>query len=347
MPKLWLDGRAYDREDGETVLDALLRQGVDVSYSCKRGTCFTCLVRAPGAAIPAMAQRGLRRTMAAEGYVLSCCFQPVEEELTILRPRDAEVYGRAIVRAKLPASRTAMRLFLEPATALYYHPGQFINVRRADGLTRSYSLASVPRTDPLLELHVRRMNNGAMSRWLFDQLAVGDTIDIAGPYGECFYLENDASKPMLLIGSGIGASPLVGILRDALHAGHTGPMHLYVGSRTAEGLYLQEELRRLAQGHSNFHYEPCVSGPDVPAGHHAGRADDVALARHPDLEGFRVFLCGVAPMVHAARKRAYLAGAWLSDIHAESFDLRDLRAQQQPGWDGERDRRRHERAGSG
>lgn len=347
MPKLRLDGRAYDRDEGETVLDALLRQGVDVSYSCKRGTCFTCLMRAPGAVIPAMAQRGLRRTMAAEGYFLACCYKPTEELVTIHRPREAEVYGRAIVRAKLPASRTAMRLFLEPATSLYYHPGQFINVRRTDGLTRSYSLASVPRTDPLLELHVRRMSGGAMSQWVFDTLQVGDTIDIAGPYGECFYLEGDASKPMLLIGTGIGASPLVGIARDALHAGHTGPIHFYVGSRTAEGLYLQEELRRLAQDHANFHYEPCVSGPDAPVGHHAGRADDVALARHADLEGWRVFLCGVAPMVHAARKRAYLAGAWLSEIHAEAFDLRDLRTKQQPGWDGERDRRRNDGARGG
>lgn len=339
MPKLLLDGQAYDRDEGETVLDTLLRHDVEISYSCKRGTCFTCLLRAPGATIPAMAQRGLRRTVCAEGYFLACGFRPTEDELVILRPREAEVYGRAIVRDKQQASRTALRLFLEPATSLYYHPGQFINVRRADGLTRSYSLASVPRTDPLLELHVRRMSSGAMSGWIYDQLAVGDTVDIAGPFGECFYLEGDATRPMLLVGTGIGLAPLLGIARDALHAGHTGPVLLYVGSRKPEGLYLQDELRALSRRHPNFRYEPCVSGPDVPAGHHAGRADDVAFGLHPELEGWRVFLCGAAPMVHAARKRAYLAGARLSEIHAEAFDLRDLRRAQQPGFDGERDRR--------
>lgn len=340
MPKLSFDGRTYAREDGETVLDTLLRHGVDVSYSCKRGTCFTCLLRAPTAAIPPAAQQGLRRTMASEGYFLACCFQPVEDEIAVQRPREAEVYGRAIVRAKLAASTTAIRLFLEPATALYYHPGQFINVRRADGLTRSYSLASVPRTDPLLELHVRRMANGAMSRWMCDEIQVGDTVDIAGPFGSCYYLKDDAHRPMLLVGTGIGLAPLVGIARDALHDGHTGPVHLYVGSRKAEGLYLNDELRVIEARHPNFHYHPCVSGSDVPADHHAGRADDVALARHPDLEGWRVFLCGVAPMVHAARKRAYLAGARLAEIHAEAFDLRDLRRLQQAGYEGEKDRRR-------
>jgi NAD(P)H-flavin reductase/ferredoxin len=338
MPTLSLDGRVYDRNPGETVLDALLRQGVDISYSCKRGTCFTCLLRAPQAEIPPAAQRGLRSTVCAEGYFLACCFTPTADGLEIQRPREAEVYGRAIVRAKLRASYTAVRLFIEPATALYYHPGQFINLRRADGLTRSYSLASVPRCDPLLELHVRRMSNGAMSRWLFDQLVVGDTIDIAGPYGTCFYLQDDPRVPMLLVGTGVGLAPLLGIARDALHAGHTGPIHLYLGSRKPEGLYMQAELQRLTFEHSNFHYEACVSGGQVPVGHHAGRADEVALARHPDLEGWRVFLCGVAPMVHSARKRAYLAGARLNEIHAEAFDLRDLRRIEQAGFMGD-DRR--------
>jgi NAD(P)H-flavin reductase len=299
-------------------------------------------LRAPEAVIPVTAQRGLRRTVAAEGYFLACCFQPIEDELEVHRPREAEIYGRAIVRAKQAASRTAVRLFLEPATALYYHPGQFINLRRADGLTRSYSLASVPRTDPLLELHVRRMVNGAMSQWLFDQLEVGDTIDIAGPYGSCFYLQSDLTKPLLLVGTGIGLAPLFGIARDALHAGHTGPMHLYVGSRKPEGLYLQEELRGMARQHPNFRYEPCISGHEIPVGHHAGRADAVAFDRHPELDGWRVFLCGVAPMVHDARKRAYLAGAKLAEIQAEAFDLRDLRRLRQAGLGGERDRRRAE-----
>lgn len=334
MPTLSFDGCSYDRADGETVLDTLLRHGVNVPYSCRRGTCFTCLLRAPEAQIPADAQLGLRRTVCSEGYFLGCRFTPTEDEIAVLSPREAEVFGRAIVRAKQPASATALRLFLEPANAIYYHPGQFINVRRHDQLTRSYSLASVPRCDPLLELHVRRMSNGVMSRWLFDELEVGDHVDIAGPYGSCFYLKEDPGAPMLLVGTGTGLAPLLGIARDALHEGHTGPLHLYLGSHAPTGLYLQAELHALARAHPNFHYEACVSGSDVPPGHNAGRADDVAFARHPELEGWRVFLCGVSPMVHAARKRAYLAGARLTEIHGEAFDLRDLRHQQRADFPG-------------
>jgi len=56
-----------------------------------------------------------------------------------------------------------------------------------------------------------------------------------------------------------------------------------------------------------------------------GRAEDVALADHPDLSGWRVYLCGYPPMVNDARRRAFLAGAGMSDIYVDPFELRELR----------------------
>ena len=81
-------------------------------------------------------------------------------------------------------------------------------------------------------------------------------------------------------------------------------------------------LRAMAERHANFTYRGCVSGEDGPA----GPAENVAFADHPDLAGWRVYLCGYPPMVETARKRAYLMGAALADIHADPFELRNLRA---------------------
>lgn len=130
---------------------------------------------------------------------------------------------------------------------------------------------------------------------------------------------------MLLLGTGTGLAPLVGIARDALAPGHRGPIHLFHGSRARSGLYLEEVLKNLAGRFPNFSYFPCLSGEDVPAGYTRGRADDVALEAHPDLTGWRVFLCGAPDMVRTTKRRAYLAGARLDDIHADPFDLKDLR----------------------
>jgi NAD(P)H-flavin reductase len=309
--------------EGETVLDALERAGVDPAFSCRNGVCLTCMLRAREGTVPEAAQAGIKPALAAQGHFLPCVCTP-SGDLVLEAPDDALTFGRAVVTAVERLAPAICRVRLAPATPLYYRAGQFINLRRGDGLVRSYSLASVPRLDEDLELHVKWLPGGRMSNWICDQLGAGEAVDVQGPNGAWFYLAGEPERPLLLIGNGSGLAPLMGIARDALADGHRGPIHLYHGSRNAAGLYLQEELRRLEAESGNFHYLPCLSGDD-PDQARAGRAEEVALADHPDLAGWRVYLCGYPPMVEAAKKRAYLSGAALADIHADPFELQDLR----------------------
>ena len=74
----------------------------------------------------------------------------------------------------------------------------------------------------------------------------------------------------------------------------------------------------LAKKYSNVHYHACISGDDVGE-LKAGRAADVAMSDHPDLKGWRLFLCGAPGMVRTMRKNAFLAGASMPDISADAF----------------------------
>lgn len=324
MSTITFRGRAYQCHENETVLDALMRHNVEVPYSCKKGICLSCMMRAIDGPVPDEAQEGIRDTLCVQGYFLACqCKCDHDRELA--PPQDAMLYGRASVIDIHPLAANISRIRLEPATPLFYHAGQFINLRRSDGLTRSYSLASVPRLDDHLELHVKRMNNGIMSNWLLDELKAGDSVDLQGPNGAAFYIPGHADQNMVLIGNGTGLAPLIGVVRDALQDGHRGEIRLYHASRFPDGLYLADELEKISQTHGNFTYLPCLSGPEVPPGILPGRADDIALADLTDLTDWRVFLSGCPPMVHAAKKRAYVAGAALADIYGDPFELRDLR----------------------
>ncbi|MFO1349297.1 MAG: FAD-binding oxidoreductase [Gammaproteobacteria bacterium] len=326
MAKIHFAGKAYDCQASETVLQALRRHGVDIPFACQHGICQTCLLRSADRQAPAAAQQGLRDTLRAQGYFLACQCRP-EQDMEVGPPREAEIYGRAILLAKELLAPRVCRLTVEPATPLYYHAGQFINLRRADGLIRSYSLASVPHRDAHLELHVKRMQNGNMSNWIYDELKPGTALDLQGPNGACFYLPGKPQQNLLLIGTGTGLAPLIGIARDALYSGHLGEVHLYHGSHHRDGLYLMDELRGLAHQYRNFHYHPCVSGPYDGDQARAGRADAHALADITDLAGWRVFLCGSPPMVAATKRKAYLMGANLADIHIDPFEVTDLRRQ--------------------
>ncbi len=321
MSKITFDGRDHDIAAGTTVLEGLLRDGVPVPHSCRNGICQSCLMRVVRGDPPAAAQQGLKEVLRVQGYFLPCVCRP-EDDLEIAAPgTDAAGFVDATVVGKEMIGDNILRLRLRPVAPIEYRPGQFVNLRTRHGLVRSYSLASVPDIDEALEFHIRKLPDGRVSGWVHEALGSGDSLEIQGPVGDSFYLPGRPDQPLLLIGTGSGLAPLWGIVRDALRQGHRAPIWLYHGSRHGGGLYLVEELRELAQTHTNFHYVPCLSSENAPPGVRSGRAAHVALEDHPDLKDWRVYLCGHPDMVAATRRKAFLAGAGFADIHADAFRL--------------------------
>lgn len=282
------------------------------------------MLRATKGKVPDSAQQGLKDTLREQQYFLACMCIP-DEDLHIVSADDIELFEHAVVREKKMLANDICQLVIEPAMPLYYHAGQFINLRRNAGLVRSYSLASLPQTDTCLELHIKRFDNGRVSQWLIDELQVGQSVDIQGPYGTCYYTKDKSQQNLLLIGTGTGLAPLVGIIKDALFNQHQGEIYLYHGSRELSGLYYQAELSAIEKRFPQFHYSVCLSGEDVPDGIASGRAHDIALAQHKELKDWRVYLSGIPVMVTAAKKRAFLAGAKMNDIYADPFEMTDLR----------------------
>lgn len=321
MPTLTFESNHYPREPQESVLDCLTRHGVKVPHSCKSGVCQSCLMRAVKTEPPAAAQRGLKDSLKQQHYFLACACTPEGDfAATLSGPELIRLPARVVAIEKL--TRRIARVRLDHADAFEYRAGQFLNLSRGDGLTRSYSIASLPYTDDYLELHVARLDGGCMSSWIHDELRTGDEIAVSTPLGECCYRPDHPDQPLLLVGTGCGLAPLYGVVRDALHHGHRGPIWLYHGSRDRDGLYLVEELRALAREHDNFNYVPCMDSP-APGEEDftPQRAHEAALSRHRDMKGWRIFLCGHPEMVKQTKMKSYLAGAALTDIHADPFLL--------------------------
>jgi NAD(P)H-flavin reductase len=242
-------------------------------------------------------------------------------DLAVAFPDDAHTACHALVRKLELLSHDTMLVELECRQPLDYRAGQFVNLVHDNVHVRSYSIASVPRLDKHIQLHVRRLPQGRVSGWIHEELQIGQSVEIRGPSGDCIYVPSKPEQPLLLVGTGTGLAPLYGILRDALDLGHSGPVRLFHGSREPHGLYLIDELRGLERRHANFRYYPCLSGAEVPDGFTAGRAHEAALRETPALKGWRVFLCGHPEMVNATRRKAFLAGASLQEIHADAFNV--------------------------
>lgn len=318
MSAIVYQGRRIVRNESETVLDALLREGNDVAHSCRRGVCRACLLRAESGEIPAESQEGLRETERAAGWFHACRSRP-EGELVIA---DASSRHEGVVTEITPLGAGVVRLLVEPREDFEYRAGQFVTLHRSDGLARSYSVASLPE-DGRLEFHVRRIPGGRMSSWIHDDLRVGETLEYAGPFGSCFYVEDARSKPLLLAGAGTGLAPLLGIVRDALRREHAGSIRLYHGALRPESLYHVRELRSLAAASAGIvEYVPCALEPgeepsyDVRIG---AIGDAIVEDLGAELAASRIYLCGDPGLVTSLRKQLFLAGASAREIHADPF----------------------------
>jgi len=319
MKKIRYENVDYSCNDNETVLDALLRANINVTFSCRNGICHSCLLQAKSGQPSPKSQSGLKSSLVKNGYFLACRCHP-QSDMVVEMPRIADIYGRATICGKEQVGDDIWRVFLEPATALYYHPGQFINIRREDGISRSFSLASVPNEDVFLELHIRRIPGGQMSQWIVDDMVEGSELDFQGPIGECYYRNKFKHNNLLLVCTGTGLAPMIGIIRDALNHQHQGDIYIYHGSSQSSGLYLSQYLRNMEKIYRNLHYIPCLSRENAEEAQY-GRITDIAFSRHKELSEWQVFVAGSPDMAYHAEMRAKENGAAQDSIFVDPFEF--------------------------
>lgn len=91
MRTITYKGAAYTCREGETVLDALLRQGVDIPFSCRGGVCHVCLHRSVDGRPSPASQKGFDHIQCARGDFLPCRCVPVEDMTICAVDKDGAV----------------------------------------------------------------------------------------------------------------------------------------------------------------------------------------------------------------------------------------------------------------
>lgn len=319
-------GRSFEARPDESLLDAALRQGVVLDYSCRTGRCSSCKGRIrSGETVAARDELGLSPEDKALGFVLTCVRQacgPVELEIDdlgeVILPEAKTLPCRIQSVERLCHDVIRVMLRLPPTSPLGFLPGQYIDVIGADGLRRSYSVANAPRPDKQIELHIREVQEGAMSRYWFQQAKVDDLLRLRGPLGT-FFLRGQAGKDLVLLATGTGIAPVKAILEDlASHPTEAQPrsVTVYWGGRHSEDLYWQPtNLGPLPP----FRFVPVLSRAGDDWLGERGHVQDVMLREHPYLADTLVYACGSDAMIQGAQAKLYAAGLPDWQFHSDAF----------------------------
>lgn len=317
MPILRFNQTTITLCEGETVLSALLREGHSIPYSCRSGVCQTCMMKLMSGSVPPEATAGIGDSQREQGFFLPCVCQP-KGDIEIQHVGEGFLVNAVVMDVHLLAP-TVVRVRLNPISNFSFRGGQFVSLIRADGLCRSYSVASLP-SDGYLELHVRILPDGQMSRWIAQDLCIGDVVQLKGPFGDCFYSQFERTRPLLLACTGTGLAPILGVLRSAIASQHTGPIVLLQGARNVQGLYYQEQLTEIAADHSNVTLMYCCKeGPIDSTTGVIGSLDDLVLEQYRKIPEARAYLCGNAAFVQKTQFDLFLAGLSSSEIFADAF----------------------------
>jgi len=116
-----------------------------------------------------------------QGFFLPCICIPTGD-MTVQSPQEAMLYTTTMVQGKELLDNNVCKLLLEPTLAESCQPGQFINLRDGNAEERSYAIANNPAEEYFLEVHITRLTDDRFSNWIFNQLALGDELEIQGPF---------------------------------------------------------------------------------------------------------------------------------------------------------------------
>ncbi|MBD3680188.1 MAG: 2Fe-2S iron-sulfur cluster binding domain-containing protein [Rhodobacteraceae bacterium] len=316
--KNWIryDGETYWVAPGERALDVMLRRGAPVSFSCRKGACASCMLQAVSGDPGEKAKERLSPEYQELGFFLPCCAEDISEVEAVL-PDLSQCTFTASVSEKVQLAPTLIRLRLEPLTEVDWLPGQTIGLMNPDGATRRYSVVSLKADDYFLDVDLRIYPDGAVSGWVARDLKPGDEVRFQAPQGGFIYDEALNDTPLLMIGTGSGGGALLGLARDAVAKGHTGPIYLYHGAGKAEDLYLGDLIPDSLRDRITF----VTAASQEPVGDQpAARVTELAFAAGHDLSKVALFLCGGPDMVEDARIRAVTAGIPYDRIHCDPFD---------------------------
>jgi prolycopene isomerase len=203
--------------------------------------------------------------------------------------------------------------------------GQYFSVHMMrDGIrtSRAYSVSSPASERSYIEFTVKHRIDGDISRRLAQDLAVGDMVELTGPFGDfSFNIHRDAPH-VVGIAAGSGITPFMSMLEDKDSGHHPAEMTLFYGSRSESDIIFFDRLMKASKQRTRLTIIWVLSQPSADWKGETGRIDAALIRRHLMPESLRqssFFLCAQRSLNRSLTKELITMGVEESNIRLEAF----------------------------
>ena len=310
--RLLPSGREFEAAERETLLEAALRSGVNLPYSCANGSCGGCTIRVVSGEVEdaGFHEHKLSEAQIADGMHLVCVAQARSDlEVEAREIHDVRAIPRQQITARvsklerLSESHLVLHLRTPRTKTLRFLAGQHVQLTLENLLPKDLPVASCPCNGMQLQFHLRNKPEDPFCRAVFEEVKVGERMELNGPFGD-FTLDDDSRRPLVMVAFETGFATLKSLVEHYIALDLTQPLVLWWISERNGGHYLGNYCRAWEDALDNFAYHPVRAMPDY---------DAEALAREivagsPAAGEIDLYLTGEEPTVAAVSDAFTAAG---------------------------------------
>jgi NAD(P)H-flavin reductase len=202
--------------------------------------------------------------------------QPLRGDALIERGQTSDVRTvEGVLSSLRPLSADVMEVAIEANRALPYVAGLYAQVRFNGYPSRPFSITYTLHTPNrrLLYFHVRRMNDGRLTRLLGKRIKVGHRVSVTGPFGSAHFRPNVSGR-LILVSTDTGFAPVWSIAVAALREDPQRPIMVIAGADNIDSLYMAPALANLTRFPNVLVVPVCSTPQTVTEAVRLGRPTD-------------------------------------------------------------------------
>jgi len=319
-----VDGVEFEIKPSQTILEAAISSGITLPYGCRSGSCGSCKATIiKGEVFHEDIMPGVLTDQDKSEQNFLLCKTYATSDVTITSPVEKKLdeFPKKITPVRVEKlnllNHDVMQILLKlPAGEnLQFKAGQYLEFILKDGARRAFSMANAP-SDDLIELHVRLIEGGTFTNYVFNEMKEKSIHRIEVPIGNFYLRESD--RPMIFVAGGTGFAPIKSIINDCHRAGVERKIYLYRGFKTHKDLYQDEVVENWKKNINNFesiniYSEEVVNGQEKILVHKK------VIKDLGQLDSFDVYCCGAPGMIEVAYKEFVEAGLNPNNFYSDAF----------------------------